>query len=231
VIRLYWLPASCARVALVALEESGAEFETTVVNKFAGEHERPPYSDLNPTGKVPTLVSDDLVVTELPVILRFLSERYPERELLPSGSLALETQTASTLAWFASGMHPAVARLRHPENVCAEPSIVPSVREFAARQLSLCFDIVERRLDDREWLLGPWSVADAYLQWLWFRSTLSGLDGSAFERCADHARRCEERPSVARTLERERQEIERIEALGQNRPGALLERKPLVALA
>ena len=41
---------------------------------------------------------------------------------------------------------------------------------------------------------------DAYMLWLWFRATGSGMDGAPFPRCADHARRTEQRPSVMRDL-------------------------------
>lgn len=44
-------------------------------------------------------------------------------------------------------------------------------------------------MSDREWLYGDWSIVDGYLLWLWFRAVGSGMDGSDFPRCADHAQR------------------------------------------
>ena len=50
--------------------------------------------------------------------------------------------------------------------------------------------------------------------WLWFRATGSGMDGTPFPRCAEHARRNEARPAVARVLDREELEFSRFVEAG-----------------
>jgi glutathione S-transferase len=46
------------------LQELGVDFESITVNLAAGEHCRPEFLKINPAGKVPVLVDDDLVLTE-----------------------------------------------------------------------------------------------------------------------------------------------------------------------
>lgn len=228
---LYWLPASCSRVPLIALEEIGDPFDLRLVNKFAGQNVSAEYVAINPKSKVPTLVVGDAIVTENPAIQWFLARTYPEKRLLPTGDSVLEADVISTLAWFSNGIHPPVGRLRLPEHATLDEGAWDGVRTLAAAQLEAAFAIIERRLDGREWLYDAWSLADAYLFWLWDRATLSGLDPDPFPRCADLAARIRLRPSVRRTLEREREEIARQEALGTIPEGALLSSRPRVRTA
>ncbi len=197
---LYWFPGTCARVALVALEEIGEPFELELVNRLDPDYPHAAYAALNPTGKVPTLALDGAVITENPAIQTALARRHPQAGLMPAGE---ELDALSTMCWFAAGVHPHITRLRFPARVCDDPAAFESVRAHAREPLAQAFTILERRLTDREWLYGEWTILDVYMLWLWFRATGSGLDGTPFGRCAEHAARCEERPSVARTLARE----------------------------
>jgi glutathione S-transferase len=229
---LYWYPGTCARVPFVALEEIGVPFEVHVLDRDAGEDHSPQYRALNPKGKVPTLVVDGHAITENPAIQMFLGQSFPEARLLPSGDPWITLDALSTMVWFAAAVHPLVRRLRFPASVSAEPVASESVRTIARAQLEEAFAILEARLGDREWLYREWSIVDAYMLWLWFRATGSGMDGSAFPRCAAHARRVEERPSVARVLDREEREMERIVSVygrPEGMPPHRVGRAPLVA--
>lgn len=208
-IALYWLVGSCARVPFVALEEIGTPYELRVVNRFLGETESDAYRAINPKMKVPVLMIDDWVITENPVIIRVLADRFPESELLPTGDYSVEIDALSTMAWFASGMHPAIVRQRFPRMVSEDDACWQGLRQRARQDLHHGFAILEQRLADREWLFGAWSIVDAYMLWLWFRAVGSGMDPTPFPLCADHGRRCEARPSVARVLDREEAEFAR----------------------
>lgn len=212
-ITLYWHPGSCARVPLIALEEIGAPFELYVIDREGGEDNGPEYRALNPKGKVPTLVVDGHPITENPAIETYLARLFPEAGLLPTGDPLVEIDALSTMAWFSSGVHPPITRQRFPGRFTDDPAETEGIRRVARGQLEDAFGILERRLADRDWLYGDWSIVDGYMLWVWFRATGSGMDGTPFPRCADHARRAEQRPSVARALDREEVEMERITAI------------------
>lgn len=214
-VTLYWYPGSCARVPFVALEEIGEPFDAVAVDLI---HGRETYKSVNPKGKVPALVVDGRLITEVPAIATFLARAHPDTRLLPSGDPEIELDVLSTMSWFAGGVHPPITRLRFPRFSSELPESFESIRAIARGQLEAAFAILERRLGDHAWLYGEWSIVDAYMLWLWFRSTGSGMDGSPFPRCADHARRCERRPSVARVLEREEEELARLRADGKLPP-------------
>jgi glutathione S-transferase len=212
-IALYWIPGSCARVPFVALEEIGVAFDLRPINRYRGEHETAEYLAINPKGKVPALVIDDLIVTENPVVNQTLARRFPEANLLPRRE-ADEIEALSLMAWFASGLHPTAGLHRFPNLGSSDPAAFEAVRMKAREELRKGFAILEARLGDREWLFDEWSIVDAYAFYIYFRVVGSGLDSSEFPRYAAHASRSELRPSIARVLDREEAEFSVYEADG-----------------
>jgi glutathione S-transferase len=66
------------------LQELGVDFESIAVNLRAGEHRHPDFLKINPAGKLPVLVDDDLVLTESVAIALYLAEKYPHKGLIPT---------------------------------------------------------------------------------------------------------------------------------------------------
>lgn len=209
--RLYWYPGTCARVPFVALEEIGGEFEAILVDRFGDE---PGFLDLNPKGRVPVLTVNGRTVTEVPAIVFYLARRHPEAGLLPTDP-ALEIDALEMLSWLAAGVHSALARLRFPGFFSDCPADHGGIRAIARGQVEGALAIIERRVQDRDWLYRDWSIVDVHLLWVWFRAIGSGVDGSAFPRYAGLAARCEARPSVAKVLDREEEELLRLDAVGK----------------
>lgn len=210
-VTLHWYPATCARVTLTALEEIGAPFTVEVVNKAKGENDGEAYRRLNPKGKVPTLIVDGRVLTETPAILVYLDRQHPEAGLLPKDEDTW-LEALSLMSWFAGGIHPVIARSRFPMNFAEDPRCFTGIRDLAVGQLAELFQILEARLADRSWLLGEWSIADAYMSWLWFRATGSGMDEAPLPRCVAHYAENGTRPSLQRAVDREAEVIPQIEA-------------------
>lgn len=87
-MKLYWAPHTCAIGIHVLLEEIGAPYETEQLNLERGDNRRPPFINLNPKGKVPTLEFDDgTVLTEFGAIAMWLARANPQAELLPADAM------------------------------------------------------------------------------------------------------------------------------------------------
>ncbi len=214
-IHLYWSPGSCARVPFVALEHAGAPFELHVLNRYIGDHQTTEYRAINPKEKVPAIVLDGWAITENPVIQTVLARTFPDAGLLPTGDERVVTEAMSMMAWFASGIQPAVGRQRFPGMFSdSDEASLERIRLVARKELEKAFAILEARLADRDWLFEDWSIIDAYMLWLWFRAVGSGMDPAPYPRCADHARRNEALPAVSRVLDREEAEFARFQAAG-----------------
>jgi glutathione S-transferase len=83
-MRLYEFAPTRSIRARWVLQELGLDFESVTVNIRAGEHRRPDFLKINPAGRVPVLVDDDLVLTESIAIVLYLAEKYAHKVLLPT---------------------------------------------------------------------------------------------------------------------------------------------------
>jgi glutathione S-transferase len=200
-ILLLWFPGTCSRVTLIALEEIGEPFAARV--SPVARATDPGFLAINPKGKVPVLRIDGVQLTETPAIMTRLAALYPAAQLLPTGDPLIENDALAMMCWISGAIHPSITRMRYPQRFCDVRGSENRTRELAAAGLRSCFELVEQRLGDRDWLYGGWSVVDAYLLWAWFRAAGSGMDCSGLPHCAAHAARCELRPAVARALDRE----------------------------
>ena len=83
-MKLHHHPLSTyARRVRIALLEKDIAIEFVEVDMPGRAHKREPYLSLNPYGRVPTLVDDDLVLYESTAVLEYLEAKYPAKPLLP----------------------------------------------------------------------------------------------------------------------------------------------------
>lgn len=88
VLTVYGCANTRSSRVLWALEEAGVEYEYVAVDLRAGAGWKPEYLALNPGGKVPTLVDDELVLTESAAVCTYIGDRFPTSRLTPpAGSL------------------------------------------------------------------------------------------------------------------------------------------------
>lgn len=87
-MKFFTNPMSRGRMVRWMLEEVGARYETVVLD-YGATMKTPEYLAINPMGKVPALVHDGGVVTEVAAICLFLAEAYPAVGLMPQDHGAL----------------------------------------------------------------------------------------------------------------------------------------------
>ena len=101
-LTLYFRPGASSMAPHIALHEVGAPFEGRPISFDKKETRRPPSWRINPEGKVPTLLIDGRVLTEVAGILFYLARRFPAAGLLPDGDVEAEAQVVSWMSFIAS---------------------------------------------------------------------------------------------------------------------------------
>src|ERR1700730_11523823 len=93
-IKLYdFLPCPFGQKVRVVLAEKGLSYELAPVDLGQGEQRKREFLRLNPFGRVPVLVDEDITVYDSTIIAEYLEDEYPEPPLLPAiGSSALRAQ-------------------------------------------------------------------------------------------------------------------------------------------
>lgn len=181
----YHAPGSSSMAAHIALHEVGAPFEGRTISFAHRDQDPPEFRQLNPEGKVPTLVVDGRTLTEVAGILYYLANRYPKAALLPFDDIEAAAQAVSWMSFIASTLHP--ARRQGPDHAQA------------------MYRLADQRLGDRTWAVGgAYSIADIHLfRLFWrFRGSL-GADPAMFPNLTAHHDRMMERPAVRKTFEAE----------------------------
>jgi glutathione S-transferase len=137
-----------------ALAEIGADYELVRIEREQAQ-EDPAYRALNPLGVVPTLIDGELTVTESAAILMYLADRYPDAGLAPPD----RADFYRWLVFMTNTVQVCMLRFFYPERYGGD-----GVAEVAASDAQQYFDVLDRRLDGREWIAGETrSAADLFL--------------------------------------------------------------------
>lgn len=158
-IRLYHYPDCpfCQKVRVV-LAEKDLEYERVLVDLRKGEQKAPEFLKLNPYGKVPVLIDEDVVVYDSTIINEYLDEEYPNPPLMPDDSagrarVRLLEDFADNSFTPPAGM--VLAELHKPE---AERD-AERVRKYQA-EMTRVLARLEPTLEGKEFLVGTFSLAD-----------------------------------------------------------------------
>ena len=102
-LTLYWLiPKDRSSRVRWLLQELNVEFSEQQMNASVGEHRQSDYLDVNPFGKVPAIVTNELNLSESGAILLYLLERFDtNREFSPESNSDL---WPGFLQWFFWGL-------------------------------------------------------------------------------------------------------------------------------
>ncbi len=158
-LKLYDSPECpfCQKTRIV-LAEKDLSYEIVPVDLQAGEQKRPEFLKLNPFGKVPVLIDDEVIVYDSTVINEYLEDEYPHPQLMPAESAA--RARVRTFEDYADNAFIPLAgaimhQLRKPAGERDEAKLASS-REQLARQLA----VIDGSLAGRNWLVGNFSLAD-----------------------------------------------------------------------
>lgn len=165
--------------ASIMLEEIGVPYELKPIDFGKGEQRDPSYVLLNPNAKIPTLVdraADDFTIFESGTILLYLAEQ--SGQLLPT----TPKERSEVLQWlfFQVGN---LGPMQGQANVFVRyfDEQLPSVIQRYQNETRRLYEVLNKRLADREFICGDISIADiATWPWVrgykWPRVNVEGLD-------------------------------------------------------
>lgn len=184
--------------AWLAARQTGAPFDEIIipldqpatVSEIAGH---------SPSGKVPVLKTNGLVVWDSLAIAEYLAERYPSAGLWPAAEEARATARA-VVAEMHAGFQ--ALRAQHPMNVrAAKPGGIRTAEvEADVRRITTLWSDCRRRFgeaadDGGPFLFGAWSLADAFYAPVVSRFTTYRIGVDAF--CQAYMEAVLETPMVA----------------------------------
>ena len=196
-IRLHHCPQTRSMRSLWLLHELGVDFDV-VEYPFDKTLREEPYRSLNPTGRVPTLEIDGVVLTESGAIAEYLCERFPTAGL---GREPSHAERAPWLNWihFAETISQHTAALTQQHIALYEAHMrSPIIMQLEAKRLAKTLATLEQRLEG-DYLLPTFSAADIGVgQAVYMARHFVALD--PFPHVSDWFARLEARDAYQRSL-------------------------------
>lgn len=198
-MKLYFSPGSCGLSPQIALREAGLAFDLIKVDFSTKQTVEGDYFEVTPKGFVPALKLDDgQVLTEGAVILQWIADKFPERNLLPASGTRERYKALEWLNYIATDLHKGMAVMFSSFIDDA------SKRHFAQGNLAERLQYIEEHLADNDYLLGEkFSLADGYLYNVLSWPPRVNIDISHYSAIQTFMARMERRPSVHAAIEAE----------------------------
>ena len=200
-LKLFYSPGSCALASHIALEESGAAYETRRIDFGSAEQTKPEYLAINPKGRVPALMTDRGILTESPAILLYIAQSFPAAHLAPLADPFALAKMQAFNSFMCATVHVAHAHRVRAYRWTDDATAMETMKQKAPQNMRDCFAMIERDLLTGPWVMGDsYSVADGYLFTLarWLEG--DGVDVKEFPKVAAHMQRISERAAVKKVL-------------------------------
>jgi glutathione S-transferase len=197
-MKLYYSPGACSLAVHIVLREAQYKFDLDKVDLAAKRTEGgEDYLAVNGKGYVPALKLDDgTTLTEVGAIIQYLADEKPRRNLAPKPRTPERYKLIEWINFTASEIHKALGDFFNPK-------MTPEWREARLERLSKRLDYVNKALGASEYVMGEFSVADAYLYTVLRWTDMHKVDLSPWPNIQAFMGRMAARPSVKKAIKAE----------------------------
>lgn len=159
---LYYWPTPNGHKITIFLEESGLDYRIVPVNIGAGDQFQPEFLRISPNNRMPAIVDhkpadggEPIAVFESGAILVYLAEKCGK--FLPH-DLRERKAVLEWLFWQVGGLGPMAGQNHH--FVQYAPDKLPYAIERYVKETNRLYGVMERQLEQHEYLAGEYSIAD-----------------------------------------------------------------------
>ncbi|HEX4409073.1 MAG TPA: glutathione S-transferase N-terminal domain-containing protein [Xanthobacteraceae bacterium] len=157
----YWTTPNGHKVTIF-LEEAALPYRIVPVNISKGDQFKPEFLAISPNNRIPAIVDrnpeDDgppISVFESGAILLYLAEK--TGQFLPNG-IRDRVEVMEWLFWQMAGLGPMAGQNHHFSQYA--PEKIPYAIERYVKETNRLYGVLDRRLADREFIAGLYSIAD-----------------------------------------------------------------------
>jgi len=161
-IDLYYWPTPNGHKVTMFLEEAELPYRLVPVDLGQGEQFQPGFLALSPNNRMPAILDHSptdggapLSVFESGAILLYLAQK---SELYIPADVRGSTEVIQWLFWQVGGLGPMAGQNHHFTR--SAPEKIPYAIERYVKETSRLYGVLNRRLADREFVAGAYSIAD-----------------------------------------------------------------------
>ena len=161
-IELYYWPTPNGHKITMFLEEAGLAYEIKPVDIGRGAQFEADFLKIAPNNRMPAIIDHEpadggapISVFESGAILQYLAEK--TGQFLPA-DLRGRTEVMQWLFWQMGGLGPMLGQTHHFKVYAPEP--VPYAIDRYVKETTRLYNVLNRRLADRDFVAGAYSIAD-----------------------------------------------------------------------
>uniref|UniRef100_B8HSU9 Glutathione S-transferase domain protein n=1 Tax=Cyanothece sp. (strain PCC 7425 / ATCC 29141) TaxID=395961 RepID=B8HSU9_CYAP4 len=157
----YWTTPNGHKITLF-LEEAGLPYRIIPINIGAGDQFKPEFLKISPNNRIPAIVDrepvgggEPLSIFESGAILLYLGEK--TGQFMPADQRG-RVEVLQWLFWQVGGLGPMAGQNHHFSQYA--PEKIPYAIHRYVNETGRLYGVMNRRLSDREFLAGDYSIAD-----------------------------------------------------------------------
>jgi glutathione S-transferase len=201
VYKLFYYPRNASWAPHLVLAEMGVAFELILVDRKSNQQKSPEYLTVNPTGRIPTLIDQDLVIFESAAICLYLCDKHPESGLIPNVTNPLRATFYQWLFYLNSTIQPELMVYFYPQKhtVGEHTKDILQAQELRVTEM---FALVDKALEGKDFLVGDSiTVCDYFLFMLSHWASGFSQPPLAFKNLARYLRKLAKRETVMSVCE------------------------------
>ena len=197
-MKLYFSPLACSLAARITLYESGSDVSFEEVDpKTKLTSSGRDFRQIHALGLVPVLeLPDGQTLSENAAVLQYVARSHPEAELAPTDPIGL-ARLQQWLCFIGTELHKGIF------TPLLSKHAGPDAKSHALGLVESRLSWLARHLQDREFLLERFTVADAYLFTILNWTMATPVDLKPWPALLDYHARLRKRPNVARAFDEE----------------------------
>lgn len=197
-MKLFFSPGACSLAPHIVSRELGLNVEAVKVDLPAKKYAGGDFLKINPKGQVPTLQTEKGdILTEGAVIMEYLSDQAPGKNLMPSAGSWERYRCQEWLNFVATEMHKGFG-------VLWNRAMPEEAKEITRTTLSKKIEFLNEHFKTNDFLMGKtMTVADPYLFTILSWSKIHKIDLTPFPKVMGFIERMMSRPSVQTAMQEE----------------------------
>ncbi len=204
-ITVYGYPQTRTNRVTWMLEELGVEYKFNFVDLMKGEARSESYRSINPSGKVPSLSDDELVLTESAAILTYLGDKYGSAPIVPAPGSSKRGTHDQWLCFAIAELEQPLWTIGKHKFALPKERRVSEIFETAAWEFQQALALLSVGLGKNDFILGSeFSAADIVIGHTLFWG-LSFKQSIEQENLNAYINRLKDRPARLAAIEKESQ--------------------------
>jgi glutathione S-transferase len=193
-MKLYFVPFACSLATRIAINEAELDADFIQVTPDAILPDGRPFTAVSPMGYVPAMEAGSVTLTEGPAVLTYIADLAAEGVLAPAPYTRERYELTKWLNFISTEIHKGVfAPLMTGKSN-------DGAKQWSRGLVERRFRVLSDHLEGKQYLLGDFSVADAYLVAVLNWTEFAGLSLQEWPVLKAWRDQIRARPSVAKAM-------------------------------